>query len=269
MELALLYSVVYICKYCPVNAKLTSTIPKWLSDWLSLPRWDCFRTGLYRSNHITPCKEIQDSLGFWIPLVIGIPDSLSCIADSKAQDSWFHKQNFPGFPIPLHRAKSRHNTAFNATQEVRFFRVLRENRKEMCGACTVQCTLFRSGCFFLLWLNLILDLLTSCVWDLFYSLKQTGSILMFVITGNRSTLSHSMYECRDEWLQVELDFNVNIFCLQNWCSLCYFCNRLYKSRDHSLFQLSCYCHISLKSKDEPQAAQTHDTRKEFKVIYLP
>ena len=117
MELALLYSIVYICKYCPVNAKLTSTIPKWLSDWLSLPRWDCFRTGLYRSNHITPCKEIQDSLGFWIPLVTGIPDSLSCIADSKAQDSGFHKQNFPGFRIPLHRAKSQHNTAFHATKD--------------------------------------------------------------------------------------------------------------------------------------------------------
>ena len=155
MELALLYSVVYICKYCPVNAKLTSTIPKWLSDWLSLPRWDCFRTGLYRSNHIA--YTVLDSLGFWIPpgahgllipLVIGIPDSLSCIADSKAQDSGFHKQNFPGFRIPLHGAKSQHNTAFNATQEVRFFRVIRENRKEMCGACTVQCTLFRSGCFF-------------------------------------------------------------------------------------------------------------------------
>ena len=93
MELALLYSVVYICKYCPVNAQLTSTIPKWLSDWLSLPRRDCFRTGLNRSNYIAPCKEIQDSLGFWIPLVIRIPDSLSCIADSKAQDSGFHKQN--------------------------------------------------------------------------------------------------------------------------------------------------------------------------------
>ena len=111
MELALLYSVVYICKYCPVNAKLTSTILKWLSDWLSLPRWDCFRTGLYRSNHITPCKEIQDSLGFWIPLVIGTPDSLSCITDSKAQDSGFHKKSFPPFRFPLHGANSQHNTA--------------------------------------------------------------------------------------------------------------------------------------------------------------
>ena len=126
MELALLYSVVYICKYCPVNAQLTSTIPKWLSDWLSLPRWHCFRTGLYRSNHIAPCKEIQDSLGFWIPLVIGIRDSLSCIADSKARDSGFHKQNFPGFGIPWHGAKSQHNTAFNAAQAVRSSCVIQE-----------------------------------------------------------------------------------------------------------------------------------------------
>ena len=29
-----------------------------------------------------------------------IPDSLSCIPDSKAQDSGFHEQNFPGFRIP-------------------------------------------------------------------------------------------------------------------------------------------------------------------------
>ena len=65
-----------------------------------------------------PCKEIQDSLGFWIPphgfrisgtrfrsvlvglgfwisIVSGIPDSLSCIPDSRAQDSGFYWQNFP------------------------------------------------------------------------------------------------------------------------------------------------------------------------------
>ena len=98
MELALLYSLVNIYKYCPVNAQLTSTIPKWLSDWLPLPRWHCFRTGLYRSNHIAQCKEIQDSLGFWIKLVIGIPDSWSCIADSKAQDSGFQNLLDSGFP---------------------------------------------------------------------------------------------------------------------------------------------------------------------------
>ena len=66
----------------------------------------------------SPCKGIQDSLGFWIPrrgfqiprwwisvfvggtwiwiaIVGGIPDSLSCIPDSKAQDMGFHKKIFP------------------------------------------------------------------------------------------------------------------------------------------------------------------------------
>ena len=34
-------------------------------------------------------------LGFWIPIFSGIPDSLSCIPDSKAQDFRFHEQKFP------------------------------------------------------------------------------------------------------------------------------------------------------------------------------
>ena len=61
----------------------------------------------------------QNSLGFWIPrsgfrisgtlsvehgfrisVVRGIPDSLSCNPDGKAQDSGLHKQEFPGFWIP-------------------------------------------------------------------------------------------------------------------------------------------------------------------------
>ena len=45
---------------------------------------------------------IQDSLlvelGFRIAIVSGIPDSLSCFADSKAQDSGLPKQNFPRIP---------------------------------------------------------------------------------------------------------------------------------------------------------------------------
>ena len=50
-------------------------------------------------------------LGFWIPIVSGIPDSLCCIPDSKTQDFRCHKQNslkiriphylkFPGFRNP-------------------------------------------------------------------------------------------------------------------------------------------------------------------------
>ena len=36
-------------------------------------------------------------LGFWNLIVSGIPYSLSCIPDCKAQDSEFHSQNFAVF----------------------------------------------------------------------------------------------------------------------------------------------------------------------------
>ena len=39
-------------------------------------------------------------LGFWVPIVSGIPDSLSCTPDSKTQDSRFHKQKFLRFRDP-------------------------------------------------------------------------------------------------------------------------------------------------------------------------
>ena len=39
-------------------------------------------------------------LGFRIPVVRGIPDSLSCNPDCKARDSGLHKQEFPGFWFP-------------------------------------------------------------------------------------------------------------------------------------------------------------------------
>ena len=51
---------------------------------------------------------ILDSLsaksGFRIPIISEIPDSLSCLPDSKAQDSGCHKQKFPavsGIRIPF------------------------------------------------------------------------------------------------------------------------------------------------------------------------
>ena len=72
---------------------------------------------------VTPCKGIKDShgfwiprpgfripgtgfrsllvkFGFWIPIFSRIPDSLSCIPNSKAQDSRFHKKIFPGVSNP-------------------------------------------------------------------------------------------------------------------------------------------------------------------------
>ena len=45
-------------------------------------------------------KSFSVELGFRIPIVSGIPDSYSCIPDSKTQDSGFHKQEFPRFRIP-------------------------------------------------------------------------------------------------------------------------------------------------------------------------
>ena len=47
---------------------------------------------------IAPCKGIQEwNLDSGLSR---IRDSLSCIPDSKAQESGFHKQNFPGFQNP-------------------------------------------------------------------------------------------------------------------------------------------------------------------------
>ena len=37
-------------------------------------------------------------LVFWISIVIRVPDSLSCIPDSKAPDSGIHGKKFSGFP---------------------------------------------------------------------------------------------------------------------------------------------------------------------------
>ena len=61
--------------------------------------------------------SLSVELGFRIPIVSGIPDSSSCIPDSKAQDSGFHSKFFHdsefhkkkfrglrGIQIPLHWA---------------------------------------------------------------------------------------------------------------------------------------------------------------------
>ena len=41
---------------------------------------------------VTGFQSLSVELGFWIPIVSGIPESLRCIPDSKAQDSAFHQQ---------------------------------------------------------------------------------------------------------------------------------------------------------------------------------
>ena len=45
-------------------------------------------------------RSFSVELGSWIPIVIGILDSYSCIPDSKSQDSGFHRQKFPRFRNP-------------------------------------------------------------------------------------------------------------------------------------------------------------------------
>jgi len=49
----------------------------------------------------TGFQHLSVELGFWIPIVSGIPDSLSCIPDSKTPDSGFHKQKFPHSGIQI------------------------------------------------------------------------------------------------------------------------------------------------------------------------
>ena len=51
------------------------------------------------------CHSLLVELGLWIAIASGIPDSPSCIPDSKAWDSEFHKQNLPGFRIWIPQAE--------------------------------------------------------------------------------------------------------------------------------------------------------------------
>ena len=51
----------------------------------------------------TGSQSLSVKLGFWMSFVTGIPDSLNFTPDSRAQDSRFLKQNFPGFRIPQNK----------------------------------------------------------------------------------------------------------------------------------------------------------------------
>ena len=48
----------------------------------------------------TGFQSLSVELGFWFPRVSRNPGPLSCIPDSRAQDSGLHKQTSPGFWIP-------------------------------------------------------------------------------------------------------------------------------------------------------------------------
>ena len=44
-------------------------------------------------------------LRLWIPIVRGIPDALSSVPDSKAQNSVFHEYDFSGLQFSIHKQK--------------------------------------------------------------------------------------------------------------------------------------------------------------------
>ena len=48
-------------------------------------------------------KSFSVDLGFRIPIVSGIPDSYSCIPDSKAQDSGFNKKKISNIPDSIYK----------------------------------------------------------------------------------------------------------------------------------------------------------------------
>ena len=104
--------------------KKKQTNKKTIKCWLGQKSDSSRRITLYRTYPIydaplfAPCKEIQESLGFWIPIpgtgfrtlsvefgfqipiVNGIPDSSSRIPDFKASDTGFLKKKFPRFRNP-------------------------------------------------------------------------------------------------------------------------------------------------------------------------
>ena len=57
-----------------------------LGLWIPRRRFQILGTGF---------QHLSVELGFWIEVVSRIPDSLSCIPDSNAQDSGFHELKFP------------------------------------------------------------------------------------------------------------------------------------------------------------------------------
>ena len=82
-----MYSVYF---YVETIKKLHAPRQYWILDWIPRRGFRIQGTGFqFLSVKLGPC----------IPIFSGIPDSLSCIPDSKAQDSGFHKQKFP-----LHKA---------------------------------------------------------------------------------------------------------------------------------------------------------------------
>ena len=67
------------------------------------------RTGLDSGFHAVDSgfQSYSLELGLRILITSGIPNSLSCVSDSKALDSKFNKKKFPRFKIPQANLESR------------------------------------------------------------------------------------------------------------------------------------------------------------------
>ena len=74
------------------------------------------------------CQGKLDSV---FQIVGGIPDSLSCILDFKAQDSGFHKQNFPRFRIPQAKISRIPESTFHNMRRVTY--------RELWCLCVALC----------------------------------------------------------------------------------------------------------------------------------
>ena len=83
----------------------------------------------------TVFQSFLEELGFWIPILNGIPDSLSCSLDSKTRNSGFHKgkisqipdftsKNFPdsGDRIALHGVKIKNKKVDGISPIKAFYR---------------------------------------------------------------------------------------------------------------------------------------------------
>ena len=101
----------------------------------------------------TGFQSLPVEFRFWITIVSGIPDSLSCISDSEAQDSGFHKQKVPGFRIP--QAKN------SRILESRFPYMVYEGRGELARRPYPTVLLF--VCFFVFFFPSMLHALIKCL----------------------------------------------------------------------------------------------------------
>ena len=107
--MGLIFNLVWFTQFVPCKG-IQDSLRFWISRrgfWNPIAGFQIFFRGTWipDSNCYCDSEFLQlysrfQGRGFRILIVSGILDSCSCIPDSKAQDSGFHKQRFPRFRIP-------------------------------------------------------------------------------------------------------------------------------------------------------------------------